>query len=910
MKSLGRRTIVMLAMLALAAGIVSAGDLPEIKYEKYELPNGLDVILHEDHSIPMVSVNVWYHVGSKNEKPGKTGYAHLFEHMMFEGSQHHPVEFDDGIVKYGGIDNGSTTEDRTNYWENMPSNYLEKALWLEADRMGYLLPALDSGRLVNQRDVVKNERRQRVDNQPYGRVDELSRTLLYPKTHPYSWPVIGSMADLSTATVEDVSDFFRTYYAPNNASLCIAGDFDPAQAKAWVEKYFGPIPPGPTIDRLTSWVPVLTDVRRAKLEDNVSLPRVYIAWQTPANYAPGDAELDLLASVLSSGKSSRLYKTLVYDQQVAQEVYAYQYSRELGSTFNIIATAKSGGSLDELERKIDSILKEITAKGVTAEELALAKTDWETGFVRSLQQVGGFGGRADRLNAYNIQLGDPGKMQWDCQRYTNATAEDVRQCALQYLKPDGRVIIQVYPKGELATAGDTAAMASEPGGAAEPSFTPPVIQNGTLANGMKIMLVEKHDLPLVEVDLQINAGWTADPADRFGVSAMTADLLTEGTKTMNALQVSDEAQRLGAQLNSYSGYDIATAGVNVLKKNLDPALKLLADVVLTPTFPAAELDRIKELKLGQIQQESKQALNMARKVFARELYGADHPYGEPGSGNGTPKSLAAITRDDLVKFYHTWYMPNNTTAIVVGDITMAEAKAKLEKAFGGWKGGTTPIVALKPPKPIAKTTICIVDKPGAAQSAIVLGNVALPTAEPDFLPTDVAVQVLGGGSADRLYSNLRQDKGYTYGAYSRLSYRKGPAPFNCYAQVQTEFTKESVAEFVKEVRGITGDRPITADELTKNKDNIIKSYPQNFETYSGIAGQMGIINSLGLPEDYWNTYVNGVRNVTVDQAMRMARQYIHPDALLIVVVGDRQKIEPKLRELNLGEIVFPPVDDI
>jgi zinc protease len=336
----------------------------------------------------------------------------------------------------------------------------------------------------------------------------------------------------------------------------------------------------------------------------------------------------------------------------------------------------------------------------------------------------------------------------------------------------------------------------------------------------------------------------------------------------------------------------------------------LADVVLTPTFPQTELDRVKELKLGQIRQETKQALVMARKVFVRELYGADHPYGEPGSGNGTPKSLAAITRDDLVKFYNSWYMPNNTTAIVVGDITMEEAKAKLEKAFGGWKAGTTPTVALKPPKAINKTTICIVDKPGAAQSAIVLGNVVMPTAEPDFLPTDVAVQVLGGGSADRLYSNLRQDKGYTYGAYSRMSYRKGPAAFNCYAQVQTEFTKESVVEFLKEVRGIVGERPITGDELVKNKDNIIKSYPRNFQTWPGIAGQLGIIISLGLPEDYWSAYINGVRTVTVDQAMRMAKQYIHPDALLIVVVGDRQKIEPKLRELNLGEIIFPPADDI
>jgi len=903
-----RMAIIWLAALLLCVSAAFADDLPDLKFEKFELPNGLDVILHEDHSIPVVSVNIWYHTGSKNETPGRTGFAHLFEHLMFQGSEHHNIEFDDGIDKYGGVNNGSTNTDRTNYWENIPSNYLEKVLWLEADRMGYLLPAITQERLDNQRNVVMNEKRQNYDDQPYGEVRELMYRLLYPSEHPYSWLTIGSMDDLAAASLEDVKAFFRMYYTPNNASLCIAGDIDPEQAKQWVEKYFGPIPAGPPVKRMEKWVPVLTEEVRANMEDKVQLPRLYMAWHTPPYYDPGDAEFDLLASILSSGKSSRLYNALVYEKKIAQDVSAYQASREIGSTFHIQVTAKEGHSLDEIEHEVNAILDDILTNGITQDEFDRAKTNWEAGFVRQLQNIGGFSGRAETLNKYNIFLGDPGKLQWDKDRYTNATIAGVLSYARQYIKPDARLVLDVVPQGQLAAMDENTDMTVEPGPTPEPSFTPPQIQTATLSNGMELYLVENHKLPLIQANLVIKSGWGADPVDRPGAGALTSEMLNEGTKSLNAIQISDEVQRLGAQFGTNSGFDNSTINLNVLKKNLDPALDLMADVVLNPTFPQKELDLQKEIYLGRIQQESLQPIVVGFKSFLRQLYGPDHPYGQPYTGSGTKESITAITRADLEKYYKANYLPNNTAAVVVGDITLDEAKAKLEKAFKKWRPGDVPQMAIKHVNPPAKTKICIIDKPGAAQSTIMLGNLIASRNDPDYLPATVVTQALGGGSIARLYMNLRQDKGYTYGAYSFVTGRRGQGAFVCYAQVQTDVTKESIEEFMKEIRGITGAIPLTKEELTDSENNMTKGFPQDFETLGGVAGQLSSIVTYDLPLDSWKTYIPRIESVTVDKAIATAREYIHPDDLLIVVVGDRAKIEPKIRELNLGEVVLSSTD--
>ncbi|MFH1700610.1 MAG: insulinase family protein, partial [Candidatus Zixiibacteriota bacterium] len=528
MKGYRVAAIVCLAMAALFVSSILADDLPELKFEKYTLPNGLDVILYEDHTIPMVTVNVYYHVGSQNEVRGRTGFAHLFEHLMFQGSEHHNVMFDEDIDVFGGINNGGTNNDGTRYWETMPSNYLKKSLWLEADRMGYLLPAMTQERLDNQRSVVINEKRQNYDEAPYGQVREILHGMLYPPEHPYSWITIGFTEDLEAATIDDVSEFFKTWYAPNNASLCIAGDFDPADAKKWVEEYFAPIPSGPKVKRNHYWVPVLTSEKRASYEDNIELARVYMVWHTPPYYAPGDAEFDLLASILTDGKTSRLYKSLVYDKQIAQDVAAFQSSREIGSHFQIQATAKPGVSLEELEQEIDNILNDVMTNGITPEEFELARTNWESGFIRRLDNISGFGGMADMMNAYNIFIGEPDMFNWDKARYEKATIDDMLKYMKTYMQPDKRAILSVYPKSQLTASELAVDMSVNPAGDEKPSFTPPTIQSATLSNGMELYLVEDHDLPLVECDLIIKSGYDCDPADRPGAASLTSELLNEG----------------------------------------------------------------------------------------------------------------------------------------------------------------------------------------------------------------------------------------------------------------------------------------------------------------------------------------------------------------------------------------------
>jgi len=893
-----------LAVVLFIAGTATAGDLPELKFEKFELPNGLDVILHEDHSIPMVSVNIWYHVGSKDEESGRTGFAHLFEHLMFQGSEHLEGGFWEAISEIGGVNNGSTSEDRTNYWENVPSNYIERVLWIEADRMEFLLPAISQERLDNQRDVVKNERRQGLDNQPYAKSYELLLSLLYPDDHPYSHSVIGSMEDLSAASLEDVSEFFETYYAPNNASLCIAGDLDPDQTKEWVEKYFAPIPPGPPVDRLRNWVPNMTETKRAIAEDNVSLPRLYYAWHTPAYYAPGDAEFDLLANILASGKTSRLYKTLVYEKQVAQDVSAYQSSSELSSTFNIVVTAKEGHALDEIEREVDVILQDILTNGVTERELALARTNWEASFVRGFERIGGFGGRADRLNSYNTFLGDPGKLQWDMERYSTPTVADIKRYARRYLDLDARAILHIYPQGDLTADSEPIDMSLEPVAGSKPTFTPPEIQRVTLSNGMELMLVEDHKLPLVQINLVVKSGWAADPVDRPGAGALTAELLNEGTKSKSALEISEEVKRLAAHLGTNSSFDNSVVSLNVLKKNLDPALNLMADVVLNPMFPEEELERQRQIYLGRIQQEMRQPTTTAFKFLQRQLYGADHPYGQPYTGSGTEASVKAITRSDLESFYKANYMPNNTTAVVVGDITLDEARSKLEKAFKKWKQGAPSESVVKEVTPLGETRVCIVDKPGAPQSVIVLGNLSMSRNAPEFLAATVMNNALGGQFNSRINMNLREQKGYTYGAGSFFTSRRGQGAFISYAQVQTQFTKESLVEFMKELGDIAGSRPLSNDELDFSKSNLTKKYPQRFQTYSGIAGQLSSVITYDLPENEWATYIERVDAIVSGMTTKAAKDHIHPDAALIIIVGDREKIEPGIRELNLGEIEY------
>lgn len=890
-----------LLVLALATVGVNAQRLPEIKFEKYELPNGLDVILHEDHSLPMVTVNIWYKVGSGYEKPGRTGFAHLFEHMMFQGTEHYDDDYFVPIETAGGDLNGSTEEDRTNYWETVPSNYLDMALWMESDRMGYLLPAMTQEKMDNQRDVVKNERRQGVENQPYGKAEELLRAMVYPPGHPYSWSGIGSMADLSAATLEDVKDFFRQFYTPNNASLCIAGDFDPAMARTLVEKYFASIPAGPNVDRLEVWEAKLDGIKRMVAQDNVPLPRLYMYWISPPLYAPGDAELDLFASIMGAGKNSRLYKTLVYDRQIAQDILIGQESMGIASDFYIIATARPGRTLEEIEQAIDEEIRKILAEGVTPGEFARAKTQYEASYVRGLEPVGDFYGRADRLNAYNTQLGDPNKFQWDLDRYNTSTVEKMMEAARTTLDLNRRAILYIVPRGDL-TATAAADKGTLPSPAAEPAFTPPTPQKEILANGLTLYVVEDHTLPLVQFNLRFKSGWAVDPATTPGVAALTTDMLDEGTKTRTALQISEAARDLGAALFTSSGYSSSSVALNVLTKNLDPGLGLMADIILTPAFSENELERLRKMYLGRIVQEKGQPASLGMRAFNKQLYGVGHPYAQPASGIGTEATINAITRNDLVAFYEANFVPNNAVIAVVGDITLAEAKTKLEKTFQNWKSRPVTLPIVPAPPPLTKTKIYIVDKPGAAQSQVYAGCVGFPNNSPDFTPFMAMNNALGGQFTSRINMNLREDKGFTYGARSLLSARRGPGPFYCSAPVQSQSTKETVFEIIKEFRDIENSRPLSQEELDKSKENLIKVFPLEFVSIQNIASNISANFTNDIPDNDWQTFISDVKAVDVAKATAVARKYINPDALLIVVVGDKAKIEQGLKELNVGEV--------
>ncbi|HSS19909.1 MAG TPA: pitrilysin family protein [Pyrinomonadaceae bacterium] len=921
---------------ATAATKVDASPL-QLKFTEYKLPNGLRVILHEDHSTPIVGVNLWYHVGSKNETLGKTGYAHLFEHMMFQGSKHYDDNYFNPIQEAGGTLNGSTNPDRTNYWEVVPSNFLETALFMEADRMGGLLDVLNEAKLANQRDVVKNEKRQNYDNRPYGLVGARINEIIYPENHPYHWLTIGSLDDLTKASIPDISDFFRRYYTPNNASLCIAGDFNPQQARQWVEKYFGPIPRGPNVPPLKIAQPVISELKRVEMEDRVALPRVYMVWTASEQFSADEPATDVLSTVLGVGKSSRLYKALVYDKQIAQDVSAFNGAGELAGRFQIVATAKQGHTLAELESAINEELEKLKQSGPTADELERAYNAREASMIYSLQNIGGFGGRNDQLNQYATFLGQPNYFEQDLARYRRVKGADVQRVARQYLT-DKRLIVSVLPKdaagrnrprpgeGEAGTdAGSAAAPSQSLGVAAAQSAAPikkissqtkeameanvpkpqtdptlklPKIQRRKLSNGLEVLIVERHQLPVVNMNLVVRSGGASDPGDRAGLASLTADLLDEGTKKHSALELSNAFAAIGSRLITGAGWDSSGANVLTLTRHLDSALDLYAETITQPAFDAGEFTRVRDRRVNGLQQQRDNANAIAGVVYASLLYGHDHPYGHPLVGNEA--SLNALTVQDVQRFYETYYRPNNAALVVTGDVNPDQLIPKLERAFADWKAGNTPPPAanVSAPAPRDHSIIYLVDRPGAAQSLIQIGQVGVARSTADYFPLVVLNSVLGGAFVSRVNLNLREDKGYTYGARTSFDYRAGPGPFTASAGVQTAVTKGSVVEFLKELNGIRGDRPVTEKELSYFKESLIRGYPRGFETNEQIANRLSDVVLYGLPDDYFDNYIAHIRSVTLSDVTRAANRYIDPSRMAILIVGDRKVIESDLRSLT------------
>ncbi|MGH9522323.1 MAG: M16 family metallopeptidase [Terriglobales bacterium] len=899
---------------AVAKGAPMAEKLPTIKYEKYKLKNGLEVILSEDHRLPLVAVDLWYHVGPANEKPGRTGFAHLFEHMMFQGSKHagdKPFQVLEGAG--ATLINGTTDFDRTNFFETMPANQLQLALWLESDRMGWLLDRLDEKKLANQRAVVRNERRQ-GENQPYEVVDEALWHSLFPQGHPYYGDVIGSHADIEAAQLTDVRDFFKTYYAPNNCTLAIVGDYDPKTIKALVEKYFAPIPSGPAPEKMEVKQPVITEEKKITVTDKITLPRISMAWQSPAIFKPGDAEADLLASALGAGRSSRLYKDLVYDKQIAQNVSVNQQSLMLGSVFEIDATAKPGVKLEDLQAAIEKDLAEIQKTGPTKEELERARNTIVTRRIQGMQRLGGFGGVADVLNQYNHYTGDPGFMAKDIARYTNATADSVRKFA-QTLTDNSRVIayaepgekhLEDVPERKVDPNLQSQAMPGGPGNDAWRATPPPPgpvkapnlpqAAEFKLPNGLTVLLVEDHKLPVMTAQLAIRSGGDENPADLPGLASFTASTLMEGTaQRPSELKLADDIAMTGGFVGSGSSYDSSSITASGLTWHSNQFFDLLSDVAMHPAFPQEEIERLRQRRMVSLMQQKDNPNTLATKAFYREIYGDKSPYGY--LDNGTEASTKSTTREDMEKFYKAGYGPKNAVLSVAGDFTVPQLKALTGKYFGGWTGEAAKHAAPE----ISSTTekrIVLVDKPGANQSALRIGEMGLARSNPDFVAVNVMNDILGGLFSSRINLNLREVHGYTYGAFTGFQFRRGAGPFMVGSMIRADATAPAITEVFKELDKMRATEP-TAAEMNMAKESYVRGLTAIFETTQQTSGTMANLFVYDLPLNYYSELPKKIEAVTAADVQQMAEKYLHPDKMVIVIAGDKSKIESDVRALNM-----------
>jgi zinc protease len=732
---------------------------------------------------------------------------------------------------------------------------------------------------------------------------EKTLAVLYPATHPYNWATIGSMEDLTAATLDDVKDFFKTYYAPNNASMALVGDFDTRAAKAVVEKLFGAIPPGPPVSRVDRWVPRLQNDVDLVVQDRVQLPRMYFSWHTVPIYDGDDAALDAFSQVLGGGKTSRLYQELVYKRQIAQDAVAFHMSSQVAGVFQMMLTPRPGHTTAEVEAAAKEVLDLALEKGITAEELERVRTSTMADFVRAMQSIGGFGGIADRLNSYHHHLGNPEKFGWDLQRYLDLDQDRVLETARKYLRAP-RVAVRVVPLGEMEASTSPEATTLDrtkmPAKGPESAFHLPTRERFTMANGMQVFLVEHHALPLVSFSMVVPGGSTAEPEGEAGLSSLVAALMQEGAGGRTSKELADAVEALGAQLDLQASTDAMVAQLSTLKGKMDESLALMADVILRPDFPADELERQRTRRLVQLRQVLDQPQYIAYTVGQKVIFGS-HPYGRPALG--TPEAVAAITLDDVKGFWKGQFVAGNARLIVVGDVTRAEVEAALTKAFGTWAKGSTAAVSV-PPIPAARArTIYLVDKPGAAQSVILAGLPGVARTTPDYAALEVVNTALGGQFVSRLNLNLREDKGYTYGARTRFDYGVSGGDFVASAPVQTKVTAPALKEMLTELADIAGKRPLTKEELAYSVGSIVNGYARRFATPGQIASELGDVVLYGLPDDAPETFPGQIQAVTIADATRVAGLRIPADKVAIVVVGDAKAIRADLEALKVGTIV-------
>ena len=872
-----------------------------IPYEVFTLDNGLTLVVHEDPKAPIVAVNIWYHVGSRNEMPGQTGYAHLFEHLMFQGSANSGGEYLELLEKAGATDlNGTTWFDRTNYFQTMPVGALDRVLFLESDRMGHMLDAIDQAVLDEQRGVVQNEKRQ-GDNQPYSKIWGELLKQVFPPNHPYSWETIGSMADLEAASLEEMQTWFKTYYGPNNAVLVVAGDIKAEDVLERVDYWFGDIPPGPPLTVQEEWIPRHNTERRQIIQDRVPQERIYIVWPGPRWGTTEANQLGLAANILANGKNSRLYERLVYRDQVATDVSMAAFFLEISGILILEVSVKPGIDIDAVEKAARAELNEFLRKGPTAKELLRVQTEEKAAFVRGIERIGGFGGKSSVLAENMVYGGDPGLYQKSLDEIANAKPKEVRDVANRWLdQPPYVAHIVPYPElGKTGMAADRSTVPEplEPKAAVFPEFN-----RTKLDSGLEVIVVERPTVPVVGFQLIFDSGYSADRPGLAGEASMTMAMLDEGAADLDALEISEQLAMLGAALGTGAGLDTASVSLSALTENLDASLDLFAKVVLQPTFPERELERLRAQYRNIIQQEKSTPNSIALRVLPGLLYGENHAYAQPLTGSGTEETINAISRADLLSWHDTWFRPNNATLIVVGDTTLDEIVPQIEELFSGWESAEVPAKNIAAVEVKSDDVLYIIDKPGAEQSIIFAGQLVVPMANPDEIAIDAFNDMLGGQFSSRINLNLREEKHWSYGARSTIVPTRAQRPFFAYASVQTDKTAESLAEILREVTEIRTTNPPTAEELQRVQRSNILSLPGRWETNPAVLGAVADIVSYGLPDNFWDVYPASLAELTLDQVTQAGQAVIDPANLTWVVIGDRQRIETKLSELNVGEI--------
>jgi predicted Zn-dependent peptidase len=908
------------------AELVRSVDIP---FEQFRLANGLRVIVHTDRKAPIVSVNVWYHVGSVDEPVGRSGFAHLFEHIMFRGSEHSRVDHFKPLEEAGGTQfNGTTDFNRTNYFQTVPTPALGLALFLESDRMGWLLPALTPEVLASERDIVLNEKRD-GENQPGGLLFPALLAALYPADHPYSIPAIGREPDLRAASVEDAKRWFRTHYGPNNAVLVLAGDIDTKTARPMVEHWFGQIPPGPTPARFASPVPERRATTRQTLTDKVATTRLVRAWPLPGQDTPGLAALEVGLATLGGGPTSLLFDRLVRTERLAVGVSASVASWEGASLALVSAEVRPGVDPATVERRIDELLTQWKAEGPSAEELARVATRAVGGTIRGLEQVGGFGGKGQALAEGAVFADDPADYRRQLTEIAAATPETVKAAAARWLGAgDHRVMLVPGARNPTSVtapqAARTVARAEAPAATGfRPEGTPadrkagapavgevtrlaaPTVERAKLSNGMEVQFVANSAVPVVRVQLALDGGIAADSRTKPGTQRLMLGSLREGTAgalgPLDGPEIARRLEALGASVSASAALDRTRFSLNALTPNLAPSLALFADIVAAPTFPEDQLERIRGQALASLASEGTEPQGIAFRAAPALLFGPDHPYGQSLSGNGTPDGVKAVTRADLAAFHSGILQPDRAVLFVVGDTSLAAIRPLLEQHFGKLKARAPPLGALTAPAvapaPQAAGRIILYDRPGAPQSFILAGSPLPITGRDDILPLSLANDVFGGLATSRLWRLLREEKGWSYGASSSASATAREMPFLLTAPVDRAQTGPAIAEIRRLLGEFRTTNPPQPAEVDRARASSIRSLPGDFETGGAMLGALERAVVLKLPDDYLATLPGRIEAVPMD-AIRAAPMPA-AGALAFIVVGDRATVEPQLKALGL-----------